>query len=71
MTNQRSGVRGQRSVGLFLDESGEHGEGSDWLVGWHHVTRTLQGEWRTTGSGDTIDDIIGSPGGVGGARPSR
>lgn len=47
MTNQRSGLGGRRSVGLFLDESGEHGEGSDWLVGRDHVTRTLQEEWRT------------------------
>lgn len=45
--NDQSEVKGQRSVGLFLDESGEHGEGSDWLVGRDHVTRTLQEERRT------------------------
>ena len=34
--------RGQLSVWLSLDESGEHGEGSNWFVRWDHVTRTLQ-----------------------------
>lgn len=65
--DDQSGVRGQRSVGLFLDEPDEHGEGGDWLVGRHHVTRTLREEWRTAGSGDASDDITGLPGGVGGA----
>lgn len=63
--DDQSGVRGQRSVGLFLDEPDEHGEGGDWLVGRHHVTRTLREQ--TAGSGDASDDITGSPGGVGGA----
>lgn len=66
-TNQGSEVTGQRSVGLFLDEPDEHGEGGDWLVGRHHVTRTLREEWRMAGSGDASDDITGSPAGVGGA----
>lgn len=35
-------VSGRSSVGLSLDESGEHGEGSDWFVCRNHVTRTLQ-----------------------------
>lgn len=37
-----AGVEGQGSVRLSLEESREHGEGSNWFVWWNHVTRTLQ-----------------------------